>query len=339
MEWRTIEVFPDFKISNTGIIKNFKTGVIITQRLHGGYYSITLGDSINNTRKIYRVHRLLAIYFIENSDPDKYKIVDHIDGCKTNNDLSNLRWCTYSENVKNWYRHRTNYNKVMQYSLKGEIIKIWDSASTAAKELGFVLGCIRDCCNGRKLKYRGFIWKYENLNRKQQCKNVIDFNDYVCIGKINGNDFSQYYMSRDGSTIINKNNKYKEITFSDNSSGYKCAKLYTKNDDRKPFNLLVHKIINQVLKNGDYNDIIDHKDGNKLNNYLNNLEVVTRKINTTRAIGKSVRQINIKTGETIKIYSSYSEACSELNVKHRQNIARACTKEQKTAYGYHWELV
>jgi hypothetical protein len=61
-----------------------------------GYQRVIL--SKNNKRKHRRVHRLLAIQYLPN--PENKRCVNHIDGNKKNNDLSNLEWTTYSENQK-----------------------------------------------------------------------------------------------------------------------------------------------------------------------------------------------------------------------------------------------
>ena len=65
------------------------------------YVSVVL--SKNSKSKKHKVHRLLALHFIPNEDIKKNQI-NHIDGNKHNNELSNLQWCTNSENQKHAYK-------------------------------------------------------------------------------------------------------------------------------------------------------------------------------------------------------------------------------------------
>lgn len=62
----------------------------------------------NNKEKNYKLHRLIAIHYIPN--PENKPFINHIDGNKLNNNISNLEWCTPIEN-SNAYKSKRSDNK------------------------------------------------------------------------------------------------------------------------------------------------------------------------------------------------------------------------------------
>jgi len=91
-EWRDIlEYEGEYQVSNFGRIKSFKKKltphVLCQQKSQIGYYVVGLYK--NRQRKVHFAHRLVAKEFILN--PENKPDVDHIDGDKQNNNLSNLR--------------------------------------------------------------------------------------------------------------------------------------------------------------------------------------------------------------------------------------------------------
>lgn len=90
-----INGFDNYAISNFGRIKNVRKNKILAPTINkNGYMGYVFCQ--NGIKKGFRIHRLVALYFIEN--PYNLPYVNHKDGNKTNNHVSNLEWCTAQEN-------------------------------------------------------------------------------------------------------------------------------------------------------------------------------------------------------------------------------------------------
>jgi hypothetical protein len=93
--WKDLVDYPSYQISNDGLVMNKKSGRILKQFPDkDGYYRIGLYN--NKKLKTEIIHRLLAKAFIPN--PDNLPVIDHVDRNPQNNNLSNLRWASYSTN-------------------------------------------------------------------------------------------------------------------------------------------------------------------------------------------------------------------------------------------------
>ena len=94
--WKKIEGFENYEVSTFGNVKNITTNKILKPDLLRGYKRVLLYN--NGTKKRFQIHRLVSICFLENKE--KKPCVNHLDGNPSNNKLTNLEWCTYSENEK-----------------------------------------------------------------------------------------------------------------------------------------------------------------------------------------------------------------------------------------------
>jgi len=99
--WVPVKDNLGYFISNKGRVKTYDDFYPkITLDKGSGYYRVKLNG------KLYYLHRLLAQAFIPN--PENKPEVDHIDGNKQNNCLSNLRWATRAENNRNVGKRKDN---------------------------------------------------------------------------------------------------------------------------------------------------------------------------------------------------------------------------------------
>jgi len=138
---------------------------IISQR-KGLYYAVDLWK--NNKGKTFNVHRLVAETFIDN--PNNYKYINHIDGNKLNNNVSNLEFCTQCHNMKEAYRiglmkphkHTEETKKKISQSRKGissgnerKVICLetgveYESIKMASEKTNIDKSKICICCKGQR---------------------------------------------------------------------------------------------------------------------------------------------------------------------------------------------
>lgn len=125
-----------------------------------GYYFVNLRGKKKN--KIGKIHRLIALAFIEN--PENKPFVNHIDGDKTNNSINNLEWVTNAENTNHAVRTGLhNHGKaVLQLDMNNKILNRFASAQEAAIKTNIERRNISSCCRGRKKTAGGYKWCYEN---------------------------------------------------------------------------------------------------------------------------------------------------------------------------------
>ena len=100
-----VKSLPHTKINNKGYLCKTKERMLKPQ-IRNNYLFVTL--SKNGIKKMFSIHRLVAIHFIPN--PQNKPFVNHIDGNRHNNNVSNLEWVTSNENMRHSY-YVLNKNK------------------------------------------------------------------------------------------------------------------------------------------------------------------------------------------------------------------------------------
>lgn len=188
--WKDIEGYEGlYQISNFGNVKSLDRkvnaknnkkrlikGTFLKLRFNNRNYNI-VSLYKNNIQEVRFIHRLVAETFIPN--PENKPEVNHIDGDKQNNKIDNLEWCTRTENNKHAWKTGLNKvsdnqkkaaaqsakkrfsKKIIQYDLKGNFIKEWDSMSEAQRQLNIWHESIGKCCKGEIKTSGKYIWRYK----------------------------------------------------------------------------------------------------------------------------------------------------------------------------------
>lgn len=188
MSWTKISGFDNYSVSDDGEVRNDTTGRIKTKTLNkrNGYYYVDLWQDNASIKR--PVHRLVAEAYIGN--PSRKPTVDHIDGDRTNNAVSNLRWATFSEQNSRFETAGvrsepvTVFHYIEKRKKRGGGHESWEgvdnvmnfgSITDAARYFDVSLGNISQMLEhgniGRRGKMRGYRFEYQNGSRSTR-KNV-----------------------------------------------------------------------------------------------------------------------------------------------------------------------
>lgn len=137
---------------------------------------LRVGLKSNGKTERYFVHRLVALHFVENPNPDCYSVVNHIDGDHLNNKYDNLEWTNQygnmhhaintgrMERTEEWLRHLRESNEKNGRAVVGTNIATGETIQFAClndcKEAGFQPSCVCQCCQGKGKSHKGFSWRY-----------------------------------------------------------------------------------------------------------------------------------------------------------------------------------
>ena len=148
--------FSNYKINKLGQVVNIKTGKLLKQRTYHEYYCVTMKAFDDGKRYGNKIHRLLAISYILNSN-DKCDVINHIDENKLNNNLDNLEWTNTKKNIQH-----SCAKKVKQIDIKtNKIIKIHNSITDVYRSMNKKYGSsIRNVCNGKHKTAYGYKWSW-----------------------------------------------------------------------------------------------------------------------------------------------------------------------------------
>ena len=141
-----------------------------------GYIIVTLQND-NGKWKTMLYHRAILMAYLGEGIPVGYE-VNHIDECKTNNQIKNLNLMTPKENCNHGTRNKrvakaqrndpNRSKRVQAFDKQGNLVYDFPSSMEAQRQFGFNNGAIIACCKNKFNRegnnvYKGLIWRYVEL--------------------------------------------------------------------------------------------------------------------------------------------------------------------------------
>lgn len=161
IEWK---FYGSYTVGSNGTIIG-PSGKSVGRENNKGYFTFF---NIDNG-KDEKIHRVVAKCFLPN--PDSLPQINHKDGNKLNNDVSNLEWCTQSENIKHAYDNGlmkkptdvSYYNSTPVSLYKdGNLVGTFVSITECARQMNLSQGNLSMVLSGHRKHHKKYTIKYSN---------------------------------------------------------------------------------------------------------------------------------------------------------------------------------
>ena len=207
--WRTIADFPNYEVSNTGLVRNrIKLRLIRPRMLRNGYYQ--LGIARDGRQWFRMVHRLVAAAFI-GILPDGME-VNHKDGNKLNNHVTNLEYVTHRQNMEHAMNVLGNPGGKLTRKEALEIrhkIAQGQKHTDVAVQYGISKGTVRDIEKNRLWHDSNHV--YTDGRRKLTAEDVLTIKQRLSKGEKRSLLAAQYAVSTSSIDNIANNKTWNHV--------------------------------------------------------------------------------------------------------------------------------
>ena len=339
-EWASLCVAPKYQVSTLGRVRHIRTGRILKPyKTLAGYLNVTLQAAGGQVSK--SVHRLIAETFLPVRDV-RMSTVNHKDLVRDHNTVDNLEWMTPAAQNHHKLQQRSTATDRFQNKSRavwqmcaetGNDIELFPSATRAAHVLvGDKLLSTMICavCRGRGRAAFGFAWRYaESI--------ILPGEEWKEVAPAHLHQTHSPYSVSTAGRIRNRFGRVWGGTV--DAHGYPVVKLADRH-------FRLHRLIALTfIPNPENLPYVDHISGEKTDCRVANLDWVTPKQNTQRAMDTgcfkdrlvAVQQFDMQ-GSPIHIHPSL-QAAAEASKAHISAISLAYRGLRRSAGGFIWRPV
>lgn len=353
--WKDIEGYSGFyQISNMGQIKslpriitysngkkqNSKERILKPQnRTVNGLAYKKIDLSKNDEVKQLSIHRLVASAFLIN--PENKPCVNHINGDASDNRVENLEWCTHKENSQHWVKRK---NKTVAKKFYKQSTNEYLLSGTCNDRFADLIQCFSELLLGINAQKYGTVLS-KNKIEAMKWKPIPGYDSFYIISEYGHIASLPRIVKRQiqypaGKTMAVKGQLIRQHITTDRyqapiSKNGVYKKLY-------PHQLVAKTFIKNIGNHG----VVNHRDGNPLNNHYSNLEWTNHSQNQLHSYktGLSKKRIGAENcrskkvemidggNNVLRVFGSMGDIYRELGF-NRTSISNVCNGKQSSING------
>lgn len=323
------------EISKDGVLRNKESGCITRGSLTASEtYRFNMRSTVDGKNRSPYRYQIVGIVFL-GPPPTPQHTIDHLDRKHWNDVLENLAWATKAEQAANQTRPKFHSKakpvtiicprtgqELASFSTIARFFECPRMNPTKIPHSKNNAACIYGACVKGHIAH-GYRWKY-------------------CTEPLPGEIWKDVQVK---TGTVKVSNKGRIVNFqgtitngSANRQGYKIVSLHA-------IKYSIHRLVMAAFHGEDKTRVVNHKDGDKTNNKLENLEYMTHQENAihavetglrkTRYYGKRIQQIDPRTDQVIAEFASGAEAGRA--VHRRPNyIISICNGVGDKSAGFWW---
>lgn len=158
---KELEGYTNYIITKEGNVFSKSHKKYLSKRLNGGYEYVDLGNKKDKkTKKTFSIHFLVATLYIPN--PFNFRVINHKNSIKTDNNVNNLEWTTHSLNTQQFVDEKLSI-KVCKLDLNNNILETYKSIREASRKCNISFSSIVYVLKSKRNTAGGFKWKKASL--------------------------------------------------------------------------------------------------------------------------------------------------------------------------------